>query len=68
MPIPIVISVAGLCQIDKIRRVGSILLELLNNTEFDGAKKRARSLLGQLLHILTRLDSKASDELSPGRV
>jgi hypothetical protein len=52
-------------QVDRVRNVGSILLELVhNNVGNEAISRRARSLFVQLLDILTRLDSKASDELA----
>ena len=48
-------------QVERIRHVASILLELVQNVENDLLKDRVRSQLEQLLDFLARLDSKASD-------
>jgi hypothetical protein len=49
--------------VDKIRRVGTILLELLHNAGNATIESRAKSLFEQLLDLLAKLDSRASDEL-----
>ncbi|KAH7013741.1 hypothetical protein EDB80DRAFT_863663 [Ilyonectria destructans] len=52
--------------VERIRRVGTILLELVHNTENKVIGKVVRSQFGQLLDLLAKLDSKASDELAGG--
>jgi hypothetical protein len=47
--------------VDKIRRVGTILLELIQKTENEIIKRQGNALFEQLLDMLTKLDSKASD-------
>lgn len=49
---------------ERIRRVGSILLQLAHNAINGTVKARADSIFTQLLEILAKLDSKASDELN----
>lgn len=50
-------------QVERIRRVGSLLLELAQNVENDIIQDRARLQFEQLLDFLAKLDSKASDDL-----
>jgi hypothetical protein len=57
------IAVCNTIQVERIRRVGSLLLELAQNTENDIIQDRARSQFEQLLDFLAKLDSKASDDL-----
>ena len=48
---------------DKVRRVGAILLELLHNSDNATIRTQAEVLFSALLDILSRLDSKASEGL-----
>ena len=57
------IVVCNTIQVERIRRVGSLLLELAQNVENDIMQDRARSQFEQLLDFLAKLDSKASDDL-----
>ncbi|KAH7394602.1 hypothetical protein BKA66DRAFT_566964 [Pyrenochaeta sp. MPI-SDFR-AT-0127] len=52
--------------VQRIREVGSILLQLIQNTSHKGIKGRAEFIFAQLLDLLAKLDSKASDELGGG--
>ncbi|KPI44389.1 uncharacterized protein AB675_8591 [Cyphellophora attinorum] len=56
-------KVQGEAGVERIRRVGSLLLELAQNVENEVIRDRARSQFEQLLDFLARLDSKASDDL-----
>ncbi|KAL0941933.1 C6 transcription factor [Colletotrichum truncatum] len=56
------IQTNGEPDIELMRVVGSILLELSQNVENDVIRGRARSFLSSLLDILARLDSKASED------
>jgi hypothetical protein len=58
-----VIAVCNTIQVERIRRVGSLLLELVENAQNDIIQDRARSQFKQLLDYLAKLDSKASDDL-----
>ncbi|KAH7016668.1 hypothetical protein EDB80DRAFT_634185 [Ilyonectria destructans] len=49
--------------VEKIRRVGSLLLELAHSGENDVVKSQANQCAIRLIDILVRLDSKASDVL-----
>lgn len=49
---------------ERIRRVGIVLLEMICNEEDETIKLRAKHYFTRLLHILTRLDSHASDEMN----
>ena len=44
--------------------MGIILLEMICNEEDETIKLRAKHYFTRLLHILTRLDSHASDEMN----
>ncbi|PCH03905.1 Transcription factor [Penicillium occitanis (nom. inval.)] len=57
-------KVQGEPAVERIRRVGSTLLELVHNAKNDTVQDVARSQFDQLLEFLTKLDSKASDELA----
>jgi hypothetical protein len=57
------IAVCNTIQVERIRRVGSLLLELVENAQNDIIQDRARSQFKQLLDYLAKLDSKASDDL-----
>ncbi|KAG5751170.1 hypothetical protein H9Q70_006182 [Fusarium xylarioides] len=52
--------------VERIRRVGTILLHLVDNAENDTIERVARSQFDNLLDLLAQLDSKASDELAGG--
>ncbi|CAI7569592.1 unnamed protein product [Penicillium crustosum] len=58
----------GEAAVERIRRVGSILLELSQNAENDTIRQRAQSQFSKLLHMLAILDSKASDELGEAEI
>lgn len=53
----------GETTVDKVRRVGAILLELLHKSDNATIKAQADTLFKSLLDILSRLDSKASEGL-----
>ncbi|KAL5330378.1 hypothetical protein ACEPPN_003905 [Leptodophora sp. 'Broadleaf-Isolate-01'] len=50
-------------QVQRLRKVGSIILELVHNASNESIKSRAQSQLVQLLDVLAQLDSRASDGL-----
>jgi hypothetical protein len=50
--------------VQRIRVVGSVLLEMTFNPENETIQERAKNYFVKLLDILGRLDSKASDEMS----
>ncbi|KAH7316872.1 hypothetical protein B0I35DRAFT_264648 [Stachybotrys elegans] len=56
-------KVQGEAGVERIRRVGAILLELVESAESNIVKDRARLQFATLLDFLAKLDSKASDEL-----
>ncbi|KAK2686787.1 hypothetical protein QWA68_014969 [Fusarium oxysporum] len=56
-------KVQGEPAVERVRRVGSILLAVVNDAPTTTIEIRARSLFEQLLDILANLDSKASDNL-----
>ncbi|PSN72106.1 hypothetical protein BS50DRAFT_672962 [Corynespora cassiicola Philippines] len=60
----VVIQIQGEPMVEKLRRVGIVLLEISENADNESIQKRSRSYLTQLLDTLSRLDSKASDELN----
>ncbi|CAK7217230.1 hypothetical protein SCUCBS95973_003075 [Sporothrix curviconia] len=53
----------GETAVDKVRRVGTILLELLHKSDNATIKAQAETLFKSLLDILSRLDSKACEGL-----
>ncbi|KAL1911564.1 hypothetical protein Sste5344_002527 [Sporothrix stenoceras] len=55
-------QVQGETAVERIRRVGSILLELIHNGESKTIEMIVRNQFAQLLDLLAQLDSKASDE------
>ncbi|KAH7153479.1 hypothetical protein EDB81DRAFT_946321 [Dactylonectria macrodidyma] len=57
------IKVQGEPVVERIRRVGSILLELTETVENDRIKARSSALFKRILDFLSKLDSKASDTL-----
>ncbi|KAJ3467722.1 hypothetical protein MRS44_005286 [Fusarium solani] len=58
------LRVQGEPTVERFRRVGSALLEVIQNVDNETIRTRSRSYLTQLLDTLSRLDSKASDELN----
>ncbi|KIM93686.1 hypothetical protein OIDMADRAFT_137431 [Oidiodendron maius Zn] len=60
----IYVQVKGEPTVERIRRVGIVLLEMICNEEDETIKLRAKHYFTRLLHILTRLDSHASDEMN----
>ncbi|KAJ5737236.1 uncharacterized protein N7483_002361 [Penicillium malachiteum] len=57
------LKVQGEAGVERVRRVGSLLLEMVHNIGKQSIKERAKSHVTQLLSILAKLDSKACDEL-----
>ncbi|CEL04587.1 hypothetical protein ASPCAL05715 [Aspergillus calidoustus] len=55
--------VNGEACVAKIRYMGATLLEVIHQVQAPQVVKRAHSLFSSLLDILTKLDSRASDEL-----
>lgn len=51
-------------QVERVRRVGTILLELVHNADNKTIEGVARSLFERFLDLLAKLDSRASDELA----
>lgn len=49
-------------QVQRVRKVGTGLLEIIQNATDEDLKTRAQAQLRQLLETLARLDSRASDE------
>ncbi|KAL2820609.1 hypothetical protein BJX63DRAFT_279210 [Aspergillus granulosus] len=58
--------VNGEACVAKIRYMGATLLEVIHQVQAPQVVKRAHSLFSSLLDILTKLDSRASDELISG--
>ncbi|KAF7554683.1 hypothetical protein G7Z17_g2735 [Cylindrodendrum hubeiense] len=58
------IKVQGEPAVERIRRIGSALLELTEAVENDRIKARSNALFKTILDFLSKLDSKASDTLS----
>ncbi|KFY71819.1 hypothetical protein V499_08010 [Pseudogymnoascus sp. VKM F-103] len=58
------LQVKGEPTVQRIRVVGSVLLEMTFNPENETIQERAKNYFVKLLDILGRLDSKASDEMS----
>jgi hypothetical protein len=54
-------------QVEKIRRMGIILVELVQATDNVLLTERAKALFFTLLEVLSRLDSRVSDELDHNR-
>ncbi|TDZ34375.1 hypothetical protein C8035_v009367 [Colletotrichum spinosum] len=50
--------------VEKLRQVGVALLEIMHSVDSEAIATRARFLFGMLLDILSRLNSRISDELS----
>ncbi|KAH6669861.1 hypothetical protein B0J14DRAFT_597365 [Halenospora varia] len=57
-------QVKGEPSVERIRRVGIILLQVIQTVDNEAIKVRANSYFTRLLNVLARLNSKASDELS----
>ncbi|KAH7146197.1 hypothetical protein EDB81DRAFT_485640 [Dactylonectria macrodidyma] len=57
------IKMQGEPTVRRLRNVGTVLLEIVHNTNNESMKTRAQSQLVQLLDVLAKLDSRASDEL-----
>ncbi|KAM5372949.1 hypothetical protein ACJZ2D_007286 [Fusarium nematophilum] len=57
------LQVQGEPTVEQFRRVGSTLLEVIQNIDNKTIRIRSSSYLTQLLDTLSRLDSKASEEL-----
>ncbi|CEO60087.1 hypothetical protein PMG11_04730 [Penicillium brasilianum] len=55
--------VNGEACVTKIRYMGATLLEVIHQVQAPQVVKRANSLFSSLLDVLTKLDSRASDEL-----
>ncbi|KAF2014321.1 hypothetical protein BU24DRAFT_463119 [Aaosphaeria arxii CBS 175.79] len=55
--------VQGEPAVERVRRVGSILLAVVNDPPTPPIEKRARTQLEKLLDILSSLDSRATDHL-----
>jgi hypothetical protein len=51
-------------QVERIRHVGTILLEMIQNVDNEAIRARANMFFTRLLDLLAKLDSKASAELS----
>ncbi|RDW72930.1 hypothetical protein BP6252_06837 [Coleophoma cylindrospora] len=58
------LQVGGEPCVEKIRQVGSILLELVQAVQNTTIKKRAKDCFARLLNYLTQLNSRVSMELS----
>ncbi|KAH7371467.1 hypothetical protein BKA64DRAFT_587502 [Cadophora sp. MPI-SDFR-AT-0126] len=56
-------QIKGEPSVQRIRLVGTILLEMIQNIKSDAVKSRMQSYFKRLLDILSRLNSKASEEL-----
>ncbi|KAL5315022.1 hypothetical protein ACEPPN_017673 [Leptodophora sp. 'Broadleaf-Isolate-01'] len=56
-------QIKGEPSVQRIRLVGTILLEMVQNVESDAIKLRLESYFKRLLDILSKLNSKASEEL-----
>ncbi|KAL2802577.1 hypothetical protein BJX63DRAFT_414713 [Aspergillus granulosus] len=57
-------KVQGETAVEKVRRVGAFLMEVIQTVQHYNIKARAGSLFERLLDYLSQLDSRASDELS----
>lgn len=53
---------------ERIRHVGSVVLEIAETVDDSSLKERANLLFKKLLDILARLNSKASDELASSQL
>lgn len=54
-------------QVEQIRRMGATLLKIVQETDNSSLKERAKSLFLTLLDVLSRLDSRVSEELDYNR-
>lgn len=54
-------------QVQMIRRMGATLLNIVQETDNTSLKERAKSLFLTLLDVLSRLDSRVSEELNYNR-
>ncbi|KAL1897390.1 hypothetical protein Sste5346_004126 [Sporothrix stenoceras] len=59
----VVLEAQGETTVDKVRRVGTLLLELLHTSDNATIRQQADTLFKRLLDILSRLDSKACEGL-----
>ncbi|KAM6534803.1 hypothetical protein FALCPG4_004426 [Fusarium falciforme] len=59
------LQVKGEPHVERMRRVGAILLELIQVVEDEHLQSRAKALLRRLLDTLAKLDSKACEDLCP---
>ncbi|RMJ15335.1 hypothetical protein CDV36_004953 [Fusarium kuroshium] len=57
------LQVKGEPHVERIRRVGAILLEFIQVVEDEHLQFRAKGLLRRLLDVLAKLDSKAHEDL-----
>ncbi|KAL2690009.1 hypothetical protein Neosp_004075 [[Neocosmospora] mangrovei] len=57
------LQVKGEPHVERIRRVGAILLEFIQVVEDEHLQSRAKALLRRLLDVLAKLDSKAHEDL-----
>ncbi|RSM01783.1 hypothetical protein CEP52_008331 [Fusarium oligoseptatum] len=57
------LQVKGEPHVERIRRVGAILLEFIQVVEDEHLQSRAKGLLRRLLDVLAKLDSKAHEDL-----
>jgi len=54
-------------EVQMIRRMGATLLNIVQETDNTSLKERAKSLFLTLLDVLSRLDSRVSEELDYNR-
>ncbi|KAJ3467544.1 hypothetical protein MRS44_005108 [Fusarium solani] len=59
------LQVKGEPHVERMRRVGAILLEFIQVVEDEHLQSRAKALLRRLLDTLAKLDSKACEDLCP---
>ncbi|KAH6884800.1 hypothetical protein B0T10DRAFT_564230 [Thelonectria olida] len=57
-------QVKGEPSVERIRWVGTILLEMVQNVDDEAIKPRVNLYFTRLLDVLAKLNSKASEELS----
>ncbi|KAI0103914.1 hypothetical protein GGR51DRAFT_522888 [Nemania sp. FL0031] len=58
-------EIKGEAQVERIRLVGVVLLEIIENADNEAIKERAESYFARLLDTLARLNSKMTEE-APG--
>ncbi|GAQ03691.1 hypothetical protein ALT_1012 [Aspergillus lentulus] len=58
------LKVQGEASVERIRHIGSAVLEITETVDDNNVKERANVLFKKLLDFLARLNSKASDELA----